>query len=330
MISAAGAWRPAVLRAVIESAAAAHGVHEALVTGSKRFSYAELYANSLQRAQSLHALGIRRGDHIGILMGNNAAWVTLFFGAAMIGAVTVPVNTRFKASELAFCLKQADVKALFVADKFLKIDFVVFLREVEPAVDGTLPGSALPVLQYVIVLGDDVPKAALAWQTFEALPMPCIAVLEGPAVEASCEIAAACDFIIATDKASFKTPEALWGTVGATQRLPRILGKRLAKDMMFTGRVLSAQEAHGIGLVARIVPSVDNAAALGAILHEVADAICKAPAAALKLAKRCVDTGIEQTPKEALQTELDAIEENLARNNWKAGIAGFGTKPPSN
>ena len=119
MISAAGAWAPAVLRAVIESTAAAHGVHEALVTGSKRFSYAELYANSLQRAQSLHALGIRRGDHIGILMGNNAAWVTLFFGAAMIGAVTVPVNTRFKASELAFCLKQADVKALFVADKFL-------------------------------------------------------------------------------------------------------------------------------------------------------------------------------------------------------------------
>ena len=166
MISAAGAWRPAVLRAVIESAAAAHGVHEALVTGSKRFSYAELYANSLQRAQSLHALGIRRGDHIGILMGNNAAWVTLLFGAAMIGAVTVPVNTRFKVSELAFCLKQADVKALFVADKFLKIDFVSFLREVEPAVDSALPGSALPVLQHVIVLGDDVPKAALAWQRF--------------------------------------------------------------------------------------------------------------------------------------------------------------------
>ena len=169
-------------------------------------------------------------------------------------------------------------------------------------------------------------NAFAAYAAIEALPMPCIAVVEGPAVGSGCEIAAACDFIIATEKASFKTPEALWGTVGATQRLPRILGKRLAKDMMFTGRTLSAQEAHGIGLVARIVPAVDNAAALGATLGEVAATICKAPPAALRLAKRCVDTGIEQDPKGALQTELDAIEENLARNHWKAGIAGFGGK----
>ena len=165
-------------------------------------------------------------------------------------------------------------------------------------------------------------NAFAAYAAIEALPMPCIAVVEGAAVGSGCEIAAACDFIIATEKASFKTPEALWGTVGATQRLPRILGKRLAKDMMFTGRVLSAQEAHGMGLVARIVPE----AALGAVLGEVATTICKAPPAALKLAKRCVDTGLEQDPKGALQTELEAIEENLVRNNWKAGIAGFGEK----
>ena len=165
-------------------------------------------------------------------------------------------------------------------------------------------------------------KAFAAYAAIEALPMPCIAVVEAPAVGSGCEIAAACDFIIATPKASFKTPEALWGTVGATQRLPRILGKRVAKDMMFTGRTLSAEEAHGLGLVARIVPE----SALRATLGEVAQTICKAPAAALKLAKRCVDTGIEQHPKEALATEIAAIEENLARNNWKAGIAGFGER----
>ena len=165
-------------------------------------------------------------------------------------------------------------------------------------------------------------KAFAAYGAIEKLPMPCIAVVEAPAVGSGCEIAAACDFIIATPKASFKTPEALWGTVGATQRLPRILGKRVAKDMMFTGRTLSAEEAHGLGLVARIVPE----SALGATLGEVAQTICKAPAAALKLAKRCVDTGIEQHPKEALATEIAAIEENLARNNWKAGIAAFGDK----
>jgi fatty-acyl-CoA synthase len=90
-------------------------------------------------------------------MGNDETWVTLFYAAAMLGAVTVPVNTRFKSNELAFCLKQADVKALFLADRFLNIDFLSFLREVEPAVDKALPGNALPLLRHVIVLGDDIP-----------------------------------------------------------------------------------------------------------------------------------------------------------------------------
>jgi enoyl-CoA hydratase len=87
-------------------------------------------------------------------------------------------------------------------------------------------------------------KGFAAYAALEALPMPVIAVVEGPAVGSGCEIAGACDFIVATPAASFRTPEAVRGTVGATQRLPRILGKRLAKDLMFTGRTLSAEEAR--------------------------------------------------------------------------------------
>ncbi len=162
-------WQPTVLRELLERTVAARGVHDGLVTDRMRLSWTDVHAKSLQVAQAMHALGIRKGDHIGILMGNNAAWVTLFFGAAMIGAVTVPVNTRFKASELAFCLKQADVKALFLADRFLNIDFVSFLREAEPAVDAVLPGSALPLLTHVIVMGEDLPKGALPWKEFRAL-----------------------------------------------------------------------------------------------------------------------------------------------------------------
>ena len=163
-------------------------------------------------------------------------------------------------------------------------------------------------------------KAFAAYHAIESLPMPAIAMIEGPAIGSGCEIAAACDFIIATDKASFRTPEALWGTVGATQRLPRILGKRLAKDMLFTGRTLSATEALAAGLVTRIVAQDQ----IDAVLAEIAATICKAPPAALRLAKACVDKGVELDPKGALATELLAIEENLARNNWRAGIAGFG------
>ena len=175
-------WQPQVLREVLETSASARSTHDALVTDRNRFSYADLYANSLKRAQALHALGIRRGDHIGILMGNTGAWVTLFFGAAMIGAVTVPVNTRFKASELAFCLKQADVKALFLNGNFLGIDFVSFLREAEPAIDSALPGAALPVLQHVIAMGDDLPNAAMGWKAFRELAK----TVDGSAFQAEC------------------------------------------------------------------------------------------------------------------------------------------------
>ncbi|MFN0163081.1 MAG: enoyl-CoA hydratase/isomerase family protein [Burkholderiales bacterium] len=118
-------------------------------------------------------------------------------------------------------------------------------------------------------------KAFAAYDALENLPMPAIAVVCGPAIGSGCEIAAACDFVIATEAASFRTPEALWGTVGATQRLPRVLGKRLAKDLMFTGRTLSAAEACAHGLVARLV----SAEELEATLAAIAATIVKAPAA---------------------------------------------------
>jgi len=155
-------------------------------------------------------------------------------------------------------------------------------------------------------------KAFAAYAALEALPMPAIAVVEGAAVGSGCEIAAACDFIVATPQASFRIPEALLGTVGATQRLPRILGKRLAKDLVFTGRTLGAQEAERHGLVARLVP----AEKLEAVLSEITKVILGAPAQALRLAKRTIDRGVELDPQGALETELAAIEEQLAAGNW--------------
>src|SRR5512134_4096084 len=95
-------------------------------------------------------------------------------------------------------------------------------------------------------------RAFAAYGALESLPMPCVALVHGAAIGSGVEIAAACDFIVATPDASFRTPEAQRGTVGATQRLPRILGKRLAKDMMFTGRALTAAEARDAGFVTRI------------------------------------------------------------------------------
>lgn len=155
-------------------------------------------------------------------------------------------------------------------------------------------------------------RAFAAYAALEALPMPAVAVVEGPVVGSGCEIAAACDFIVATPAASFRIPEALRGTVGATQRLPRILGKRLAKDLMFTGRTLAAEEAERHGLVARLVPPER----LEDVLEQIARTVVEAPAASLRLAKRAIDRGVELDPQGALDTEIAAIEEQLASGAW--------------
>ena len=115
---------------------------------------------------------------------------------------------------------------------------------------------------------------------------------------------------VATPSASFRTPEAQRGSVGATQRLPRILGKRLAKDLMFTGRAMTAEEARTAGLVARVVDDLHKEATL------IGEAILKASPLAMKLAKRTIDRGIELDPKGALQAEIEAIEEQLAAGQW--------------
>jgi enoyl-CoA hydratase len=153
-------------------------------------------------------------------------------------------------------------------------------------------------------------KAFAAYEALEALPMPCIALVHGAAIGSGVEIAAACDFIVATPDVTLRTPEAQRGTVGATQRLPRIVGKRLAKDMMFTGRALTAEEAREAGFVARIAPDLDAARA------EIAAAIVKAPPLAMRLGKRAIDRGIELDPKGAREAELEAIEEQLASGQW--------------
>lgn len=151
-----------------------------------------------------------------------------------------------------------------------------------------------------------------AYAALEALPMPVVAVVEGAAVGSGCEIAAACDFIIATPAASFRTPEAIRGTVGATQRLARVLGKRLAKDMMYTGRTLSAGEALAHGLVSRLVAPED----LEATVASIVKAITEAPPQSLRLAKRTIDRGVELDPEGALAAEIEAIEEQLASGQW--------------
>jgi fatty-acyl-CoA synthase len=122
-------WKAQTLGQVLARQAAERGKQEAIVTPERRVTYEDLYLRAGSAACTLHSVGIRRGDHIGILMGNDEKWLALFYGAALIGAVTVPVNTRFKPGEIAYCLEQASCKALFYVPKFLNINFRELVKE---------------------------------------------------------------------------------------------------------------------------------------------------------------------------------------------------------
>jgi enoyl-CoA hydratase/carnithine racemase len=161
-----------------------------------------------------------------------------------------------------------------------------------------------------------------AYETIERCRKPVIALLQGPVIGSGGEIALACDFALATPTATWRFPEPQWGTVGATQRLQRAIGKRRAKEMLFTGRAMPAEEALATGLVVRLV-APEALAVAGA---DTAAAIATAPPLAIALTKQSIDLGEEVALTTGIRIELAAIERNLAEGDWRKGLAAFGAK----
>ncbi|MFI0423656.1 AMP-binding protein [Spongiactinospora sp. 9N601] len=159
---------PLTADAALRRAAVTGGEVEAVVTPRERIAYGELAEEVAAIRAALAAAGVGRGDHIAVCLGNGPRWVALFIAIGSLGAVTVPVNTRLRAGETAYLLRQSRARMLFVADRFLKIDFIGTLREICPGVDSALPDPALPDLRSVVVIGTDVPAAATRWAGFLA------------------------------------------------------------------------------------------------------------------------------------------------------------------
>jgi enoyl-CoA hydratase len=147
-------------------------------------------------------------------------------------------------------------------------------------------------------------KGRAVFDALEQHPRPCVAVVHGPAVAAGIEIALCCDFIVAGESATFRYPEGIRGAGGGTRRLPQIVGRAIAKEILFTGMLIDAPEALRLRLVNRVVPNNQ----LLDVAREIAATIAKGRPHATTQTKRAIDRGVEADRDDAERIEQEAIE----------------------
>jgi enoyl-CoA hydratase/carnithine racemase len=154
------------------------------------------------------------------------------------------------------------------------------------------------------------------------LPMPTIAAIEGNALGGGLELALCCDIRVVSESSRLGLPEvrlAVTPGAGGTQRLPRVIGAARAKELILTGRVLTADQAERIGLVSRVVPSGQALAAADQIAAEIA---ARGPVA-VREAKRLIDLATDVDLATGLAAELDASDRVFATDDMLEGAEAF-------
>ncbi len=174
------------------------------------------------------------------------------------------------------------------------------------------------VLQAKVFAG----KGQKAINKLQCLDIPVIAAVNGFALGGGSEIALACDFIIASENAKFGLPEITLGIIpgfGGTQRLPRLIGPNMAKEMIFTGKMISAAEARDLGMVNRVV----SADALMADVMNTAKAISQKGKVSLRAAKQVINAGLNVDLKTGCRIEVDAFALCMASEDAREGTTAF-------
>ena len=156
-------------------------------------------------------------------------------------------------------------------------------------------------------------------------PVPVIAAVEGFALAGGCELAILSDFIVAGDTAVFGVPETTLGIfpgIGGTQLLPRILGAPLAKELIFTGRRMKADEAKATGLVNHLVP----AGHAKAKAREIAETIARNGPIAVRQAKKAIAYGSETDLETAMMLAIEAYNATVVTEDRLEGVRAFNEK----
>ncbi len=135
-----------------------YGERPLILLGDRRITYREAERESARLARALLAHGIAKGSRVGVLAPNGPEWVVWWLAAARIGCVVVPLNTFYKARELGYVLRHADVHALFTVARFLNNDYLERIETCAPSLSGQRPpmllAPELPALRHVLVSGD--------------------------------------------------------------------------------------------------------------------------------------------------------------------------------
>lgn len=159
-------------------------------------------------------------------------------------------------------------------------------------------------------------------RAIRSFPGPVIAAVQGYALGAGAEFALGCDLVVAGQDARFGFPEVGVGlsvTGGISALLPRTVGSVRAKELLFLGEHLSADDAYRLGLVNRVVPAGTHEQAA----HELAQRLAAQPPAALALAKSLLDHGVDSTEPEALDREVDAAIATMATGEAESAAQAF-------
>jgi len=156
----------------------------------------------------------------------------------------------------------------------------------------------------------------------EDLEKPVIAAINGYALGGGLELAMACDFRIASENARLGQPEINIGLIpgwGGTQRLPRFVGKALAKDLIFTGKMIDAKTAERVGLVNAVVPADQ----LKSAVEELAKELINKPPVAIKVAKQLIDNSTETNLRIGLTHESEAFGILGSTEDYSEGTSAF-------
>lgn len=158
--------------------------------------------------------------------------------------------------------------------------------------------------------------------TIEKLSKPVIGAINGFALGGGCELAMACDIRLASDNAKFGLPEVSLGVIpgfAGTQRLPRLIGKGRAKELMFTGDMVDAQEAYRLGLANKVVSQVE----LLDTALKMAQKISSRGPVAIRLGKEAVNKGMELDQDKANAYEAELFALCFATEDQKEGMLAF-------